>query len=142
LPDLELTVDFSHWCNVCERLVMDEVPEILGLCAGRVLHIHLRIGYDQGAQVPDPASPRHRDAFEAHRRWWNVLWDGQRQRGFTQCTMTPEFGPDGYQQIDARTGLPHGDLDAFNGWMAREIRACFPAAGDLARKSLGKGITK
>ncbi len=122
IPPIELTIDFSHWCNVCERLVMDELPEILDLCAKRVLHIQPRVGYDQGAQVPDPRVPAYQPAVEAHLRWWRALWKGQKERGFTWCTMTPEFGPDGYLQVDPRTQEPVADLWELNSWAGRLVR--------------------
>ena len=118
-PPIELTMDFSHWCNVCERLVLDELPEVLALCAGRVLHIQPRIGYDQGAQVPDPRAPLYQKAVEAHIRWWRALWTGQMVRGFENVTMTPEFGPDGYEQVNPYTGEPFADLWDLNVWTAR-----------------------
>jgi sugar phosphate isomerase/epimerase len=125
IPDLEITIDFSHWCNVCERLVLDELPDVLELCAQRVLHIQPRVGYDQGAQIPDPRSPLYRAPIDAHLRWWKTLWAGQQKRGFTEITLTPEFGPDGYQQIDPQTGTPHGDLWEFNQYMAQLLRQEF-----------------
>ena len=57
IPSLRLTCDFSHWCCVCERLVMDFEAEILSHCAERAHHVHARVGYDQGPQVPHPAAP-------------------------------------------------------------------------------------
>jgi hypothetical protein len=129
LPELELTADFSHWCNVCERLVLDELPEVLALCAERVLHIQPRVGYDQGAQVPDPRAALYAPAVEAHLRWWEVVWKNQIARGFPRITFTPEFGPDGYQQVDPFTGRPHGDLWDFNRHMADIVRARFLQAG-------------
>ena len=39
--------------------------------------------------------------------------------------MTPEFGPDGYQQVDAFNGAPVGDLWEINTWMARRERQQF-----------------
>jgi hypothetical protein len=115
-PLIELTIDFSHWCNVCERLVLDELPDVLALCATRVLHIQPRIGYDQGAQVPDPRAPMYQHFVEAHVRWWRALWKGQEKRGFQTVTMTPEFGPDGYQQVYPYTQKPVADLWELNVW--------------------------
>jgi len=115
-PPIELTIDFSHWCNVCERLVLDELPDVLALCATRVLHIQPRIGYDQGAQVPDPRAPMYQHFVEAHVRWWRALWKGQEKRGFQTVTMTPEFGPDGYQQVYPYTQKPVADLWELNIW--------------------------
>jgi len=125
LPNLRLTCDFSHWCCVCERLVLDEEPEILAKCAERADHIHARAGYDQGPQVPHPGAPEYRAALEAHERWWNAIWSSPERanRGFT--TMTPEFGPDGYLQAHPVTGTPVGDLGEMNRWMSARQRKRF-----------------
>lgn len=125
LPALRLTCDFSHWCCVCERLVMDTEPEILALCAGRVQHIHARVGYEQGPQVPHPAAPEYASAVAAHEGWWAALWRGQLARGFPVATMTPEFGPDGYLQCAPFTRAPAGDLVEINAWMAARQRRHF-----------------
>lgn len=125
IPEILLTIDFSHWCNVCERLVLDELPEILELCAERVLHIQPRIGYDQGAQVPDPRAPMYQHAVEAHLRWWRALWAGQRRRRFQNVTMTPEFGPDGYLQVDPFTQEPIADLWELNVWAGNRVKEEF-----------------
>ena len=123
LPELRLTCDFSHWCCVCERLVLDTEPEVLALCAARAHHIHARIGYDQGPQVPHPAAPEYRAALEAHERWWDLIWKAHAGRDFT--TLTPEFGPDGYLHRQPFTQLPAADLDSVNRWMGLRQRARF-----------------
>jgi len=122
-PPLEITLDLSHWCVVTERLPLDELPEVLALCAERTLHIQPRVGYDQGAQVPDPRAPEHAGDVEAHFRWWQEVWAGQKARGFEVVTMTPEFGPDGYLHCEPFTQKPVGDLWEINTYM-----------GNLARK--------
>jgi hypothetical protein len=128
LPDdLELTLDFSHWCVVTERFVLDELPDVLALCAERALHIQPRIGYDQGPQVPDPRAPEYAPAVRAHLRWWKAVWEGQRRRGFETITMTPEFGPDGYLQCEPFTGRPVADLWELNVWTADRLRHEFHA---------------
>lgn len=117
LPDMRVTCDFSHWCAVCERLVMDEEPELLGLLGERAIHIHARVGYDQGPQVPDPRAPEHAKDLAAHVRWWQRL-----ARGKKVFTMTPEFGPDGYLQRAPFTGQPVVDLQDVNRWMTGHLR--------------------
>jgi sugar phosphate isomerase/epimerase len=124
LPELKLTCDFSHWCVVCERL-MDSEPEVIALCAERARHIHARVGYDQGAQVPHPAAPEFREALEAHERWWSQIWQSQLMRGFHTTTITPEFGPDGYLHCLPFTGTPVADLAQVNLWMAKRQRRRF-----------------
>src|SRR5262249_21443741 len=121
LPTLKLTCDFSHWCVVCERLV-DTEPDIIALCAERAHHIHARVGYDQGAQVPHPAAPEYREALDAHERWWTQIWRSQARRGLTVSTLTPEFGPDGYLHRLPFTGAPVADLEQINTWMAERQR--------------------
>ncbi len=131
IPGLRLTCDFSHWCCVCERLVLDDEPEILALCAARCQHVHARVGYDQGPQVPHPAAPEYRAALGAHEGWWDAIW--LEHAGREATTMTPEFGPDGYLQRRPFSGEPAGDLDEINRWMAARQRDRFkrlPFAGD------------
>jgi len=124
LPEMKLTCDYSHWCVVCERL-LDSEPEALSLCTERAWHIHARVGYDQGPQVPHPAAPEYRDALEAHERWWDQIWRAQLARGRQISTMTPEFGPDGYLQSHPFTREPAADLREVNAWMARRQRERF-----------------
>jgi hypothetical protein len=128
LPTLRLTCDFSHWCCVCERLVLDEEPEILALCAERAHHIHARVGYEQGPQVPHPEAPEYRAALEAHERWWSLLWSATKSAGRDSITMTPEFGPDGYLQTLPFSAIPVASLDEINLGMARRLRDRFTQA--------------
>jgi len=125
LPDLHLTCDFSHWCCVSERLVMDEEPDLLAKCAERTLHIHARVGYEQGPQVPHPRAPEYLPALEAHERWWDTIWRAQEKNGARVSTMTPEFGPDGYLHTLPFGGTPVADLDEINHWMATRQRERF-----------------
>ncbi|MBD3670350.1 MAG: sugar phosphate isomerase/epimerase [Gammaproteobacteria bacterium] len=119
LPEIRLTCDFSHWCVVCERL-MDTELDVIEFIAPHAHHIHARVGYDQGPQVPHPAAPEYEYALRAHQSWWEILWQSQRDRGYTQTTMTPEFGPDGYLQHRPFTAEPVGDLKEINLWMGEE----------------------
>lgn len=124
LPDLLLTTDLSHWCVVCERL-MDVEQGTLDQLAPRVKHIHARVGYDQGPQVPDPRVERYQPALQSHQRWWQQVWQSQYERGIEHSTMTPEFGVDGYQQIDTVSDQPVGDLWEINCWIANTQRQQF-----------------
>jgi sugar phosphate isomerase/epimerase len=126
LPDLRLTCDFSHWCCVAERLVLDEEPLLLRQLAACARHVHARVGYEQGPQVPHPSAPEYQGAVAAHERWWDEIWAAQAGREFT--TLTPEFGPDGYLHTEPFTGAPVADLDAINREMAVRQRARFAAS--------------
>lgn len=127
LPSLLITADFSHWCVVSERFVLDDEPELLSLTAKHVHHIQPRVGYSQGPQVPDPRAPEYASALAAHECWWDVLWDGMAARGYSRCTATPEFGPDGYLQCAPFTRKPVADLWEVNTWIGHRQRERFAA---------------
>ncbi|MDZ7935111.1 MAG: TIM barrel protein, partial [Emticicia sp.] len=55
-PDLRLTLDISHWCNVHESLLEDQA-ETVAMALERVEHLHARIGHQEGPQVNDPRAP-------------------------------------------------------------------------------------
>ena len=129
LPALRVTCDFSHWCVVCERL-LDTEQSVLDAVVQRAHHVHARVGYDQGPQVPHPAAPEYAQALQAHQRWWTQIWEAQRLRGVETSTMTPEFGPDGYLHRLPFTGVPVADLWQINCWMADTERARFRAYRD------------
>ena len=124
LPEIRLTADFSHWCVVCERLVDTEL-DVIEAIAGNIRHVHARVGYDQGPQVPHPAAPEYAEALAAHQRWWEIIWRKQKQQGYGITTMTPEFGPDGYLHLLPFTREPVGDLRSINNWMAETERRHF-----------------
>ena len=125
VPELRYTCDFSHWCCVCERLVLDEESELLASIASRTRHIHARIGYEQGPQVPHPAAPEYSRALAAHERWWQIIWKSQLDAGQEFTTLTPEFGPDGYMHTLPFTEEPVAALDEVNCWMAARQRERF-----------------
>ncbi len=124
IPQLRFTFDFSHWCVVCERLLDTEIDTLVQL-APQAHHIHARVGYAQGPQVPHPAAPEYAAALHAHQRWWEILWAAMAQRGKQVITMTPEFGPDGYLQELPFARIPVADLGEINGWMADTERLHF-----------------
>jgi sugar phosphate isomerase/epimerase len=117
LPAIRLTCDFSHWCVVCERLIDSEL-DVINAIAANAFHIHARVGYDQGPQVPHPAAPEYAECLRAHQSWWEIIWRAQHQSGFSRSTMTPEFGPDGYLHLLPYTQKPVADLWEINRWMA------------------------
>lgn len=117
-PDLKLTVDLSHWVCVCERLLTD-LGDIIALVAKRCYHLHARVGYEQGPQVPDPRAPEWRHHLEIHEVWWDIIWQSQRKAGIEHSTLTPEFGPYPYLQTLPFRNEPVADLEAICDWMAQ-----------------------
>ncbi len=124
-PDLTLTLDVSHWCVVCERLVAAETGMFERILP-RVGHLHARVGYDQGPQVPDPRAARYTREAEAHFSLWDAVAMHHRSLGAADFTITPEFGPDGYLQSHPATGIPAANLRELNRWMGTEIARRWP----------------
>jgi hypothetical protein len=116
--DLKLCCDFSHWVCVCERLIEDQIG-IIRQCADRCLHVHARVGYEQGPQVPDPRAPEYQRHLEAHEAWWRLVWAAQERHGFRISTLTPEFGPPDYQHTLPFTRAPVSNLEEICDWQAR-----------------------
>merc|ERR1719300_1130614 len=55
LDDLTMVADLSHWINVAETDCNDmDLTAVIEAMAPRFRHIHMRVGYDHGPQVPDP----------------------------------------------------------------------------------------
>lgn len=121
LPQMKLTMDISHWCVVSERLMDTELDTIRAI-APHVHHIHARVGYAQGAQVPHPAAPEYNEALVSHQACWEIVWDAQNVHGMQITTMTPEFGPDGYLHTLPFTNAPVADLWEINCWMTETER--------------------
>lgn len=116
-PDLKLTVDLSHWVCVCERLLPD-LGDIIELVAKHCHHLHARVGYEEGPQVPDPRAPEWQAHLEAHEAWWDTIWKTQREQGMKVSTLTPEFGPYPYMPTIPFKNEPVADLAEICDWMA------------------------
>jgi hypothetical protein len=123
-PGLRVTCDFSHWVCVCERLLPD-LGETIALAAQHCHHLHARVGFAEGPQVPDPSAPEYAAELAAHEAWWDQVWQSQEQRGFTDSTLTPELGPPPYMHTLPHTGVPVADLPTVCDWMAHRQRARF-----------------
>jgi sugar phosphate isomerase/epimerase len=115
---VQLCADFSHWVAVCERLLNTE-KEIIRLAAQQVIHIHSRVGYEEGPQVPDPRAPEYASYVRQHEDWWDLAWEAQRQRGSQVSRMTPEFGPPPYLHILPYTQQPVANLWDICNWQAQ-----------------------
>jgi sugar phosphate isomerase/epimerase len=133
LPEIELTCDYSHWVCVAERLIDGEI-DILKLCADHAHHIHARVGYEDGPQVPDPRAPEYQRHVEAHERWWDLVWQSQERRGLPTTTLTPEFGPSSYLHTLPFTNVPVADLWEICNWQAKRQSERFLSRASRATK--------
>ncbi len=115
-PTLKLCADFSHWCCVCESLLHDN-EESVQLALSHTVHIHARVGYEEGPQVTDPAAPESKYALDRHLLWWDAILAHQKSTGAALATLTPEFGPPGYLHTLPYTQQPVADLWQICLWM-------------------------
>lgn len=90
-PSLQLTADFSHWCCVCESLLEDQEKTMAEIIK-QVIHIHGRVGYRQGPQVPDPAAPEYARELTIHEAWWRAIALERREQKKV-IVFCPEYGP-------------------------------------------------
>ncbi|HEU5145888.1 MAG TPA: sugar phosphate isomerase/epimerase [Chryseosolibacter sp.] len=119
-PDLRITFDVSHWCNVHESLLADQ-EETVAEALRRVDHIHARIGHPEGPQVNDPRAPEWKDALEAHFAWWDVVVANKRKEGALMTFLT-EFGPVDYMPSLPYTRQPVADQWQINKYMLDTLR--------------------
>lgn len=125
-PALRLCVDLSHWVCVAERLNWDDASgSIVKLCAERTVHVHIRVGYGEGPQVPDPSAPEYANDLKAHLDWWTTIFKTQQARGTKTLTFTPEFGPPGYMHTLPHTNVPVADLWKVCNWIAARVKERF-----------------
>ncbi|QHW34616.1 sugar phosphate isomerase/epimerase [Paenibacillus rhizovicinus] len=124
LPDLRIAADFSHWCCVTESM-LDDREEDLKLAFERAIHIHARVGFAEGPQVPHPAAPEFAYELLQFEGWWGQMLQAREQEGHAFATITPEFGPPGYMPTLPFTGQAVADLWQVNAWMATRIREKF-----------------
>jgi len=108
LPGLRLTADISHWMCVHESDLRDQ-EAALAMVTPRVDHIHARVGYAEGPQVPHPLAPEYEPALDAHLRFWKTVLDARRAEGRESFTITPEFGPPEYMPCLPFTRQPVAD---------------------------------
>jgi sugar phosphate isomerase/epimerase len=110
IPDLELCLDLSHWCNVAESLLHDQ-QDALNIALSRTRHIHARVGYAEGPQITDPRLPEWEEALNFHLSSWDKVVENFRKNSRECLTITPEFGPYPYM-----LHLPFTQMPVANQW--------------------------
>lgn len=118
---LRITADYSHWVNVCERLPLDE-SAALALANRRAVHIHGRVGYEEGPQVPDPSAPEYASQRVWHEEQWQEIRRLHHEANSPYLTFTPEYGPPTYLHTLPHTHVPVADLWQVCLWGAQRAR--------------------
>ncbi len=119
-PDLRLTLDISHWCNVHESLLADQ-KEKVEMALERTDHIHARIGHPEGPQVNDFRAPEWELVVKQHFEWWDKIVERKKRNG-ERMTILTEFGPPDYMPTMPYTRQALSDQWAINVHMMHLLR--------------------
>ncbi len=92
--ELNLTLDISHWTVVHESLLENQ-KERVQKALSRTCHIHSRVGFQEGPQIPFATDPKYKSTVDAHFAWWDEVVKIKTEKG-EKLTMTTEFGPPPY----------------------------------------------
>jgi uncharacterized protein YlaN (UPF0358 family) len=114
-PEIKLTFDIFHWCNVAESM-LDDQREAVELAIKHADHIHARVGFQEGPQINDPRAPEWKEVLDTHLSWWDRIVDLHRQKEANVLTITPEFGAPPYLPLLPYTQQPivdQWDLNVF-----------------------------
>lgn len=95
-----------------------DLTQVIEDLAPRVHHVHCRVGYDHGPQVPDPRLGQWLAYTEGHERWWDAIWKAAEARGDSEVCFSTEFGPPNYQVCHPETDQPLANVWDVNHWIA------------------------
>ena len=115
-PDFLLTSDLSHWVCVTESF-LENFSAPLEEAIVRTRHIHARVGFEEGPQVPDPRAPEWQYAVDHFLGWWDRMVDSRWKAGAPMLAFTAEFGPPPYLPKIPFTNEPVADQFAINNYM-------------------------
>lgn len=116
IPGIKLGLDLSHWCNVSESLLHDQLTS-LDLALKQTRHIHARIGYAEGPQISDPRLPEWSEPLNFHLSCWDKVVENFIHMRKEFLTITPEFGPYPYMFHLPFTKMPVADQWGINIYM-------------------------
>lgn len=89
------TADLSHWTCVSESILEDQ-SDIINEVSSRSNHLHARVGYEEGPQVPDTRSKEWNKHLEIFIEWWQSIVDRAIANRKEYITITHEFGLTAY----------------------------------------------
>jgi hypothetical protein len=121
LPGLRLTADFSHWQVVHESGDLARHATAVEAVITRAWHIHARVGFGEGPQVPDPRAAEWAEQVEINTGWWRRIVAARRSESRPWLTITPEFGPVPYMPTIPHENRPVADAWEVNCWMREQL---------------------
>jgi hypothetical protein len=116
-----ITADLSHWTVVSESMLQNFSPAVTEAIK-RTRHVHARVGYEQGPQVPDPRAAEWNYALNTFFTWWDAMVAHNKQLDREVFTFTTEFGPVPYMQTMPYTKQPVADQFEVNCFMKDILR--------------------
>lgn len=119
-PQFSITADFSHWVCVTESM-LGNFSSIVDEAIKRSKHIHLRVGFEQGPQVTNPAAPEWKYALDHFLSWWDRIVATNSKFMVKILPATTEFGPIPYMQTIPFTNIPVSDQFMINCQMKEMI---------------------
>jgi sugar phosphate isomerase/epimerase len=120
-----ITADLSHWVCTTESL-LENFSDVLEEAIGRTLHIHARVGFEEGPQIGDPRAPQWQYAVDRFFGWWDRMVESRRLAGARVLTITAEFGPPPYLPVIPFSGEPVADQFTINRYMKDLLRSRYP----------------
>lgn len=120
-PDLEYTLDISHWMVVHERLIKGDDPHLQKILPS-VSHIHARVGFAEGPQINNPAAPEWLNTLNTHLDIWEEIIRNSKEETFT---ITTEFGPPPYLPTIPFTNKPIANQWQANVFIMKAIQERF-----------------
>ncbi|WP_448699338.1 sugar phosphate isomerase/epimerase family protein [Mucilaginibacter sp. AW1-3] len=120
--NFNITADLSHWVCVSESM-LENFTDVVTEAIQRTKHVHARIGFEQGPQVPDPRAPEWSYALTYFFSWWDRIVESNQNNGAHVLTFTTEFGPPPYMPVVPFTQQPVADRFEINCYMKDLLRA-------------------
>lgn len=120
-PGMTITADFSHWTCVTESM-LENIPEILEEAIRRTKHLHARVGFIEGPQIPDPRLVAWQEPVDVFYKIWDRIIDHQKSIETKHFTITTEFGPPPYMWTRSDNNEPVSDQWAINEYMMTTLR--------------------
>ena len=123
-PEMKITADFSHWTCVTESY-LENCSEIVAEAIKRTKHIHARVGFTQGPQIPDPRLDAWQEPVNFFLTLWKRVLEYQKSVEADFFTMTPEFGPTPYMWTKSEDNSPVASQWDINLYMKELLREAY-----------------
>lgn len=119
--EFAITADFSHWVCVTESMLQN-FEGVMNEATKRSRHVHARVGFEEGPQVPDPAAPEWQYALDHFLGWWDRIVTNNKLMNTPILPITTEFGPLPYMPAIPFTNKPVADQFSVNCFMKDLLR--------------------